>query len=70
MSTTQDGYKQLSVKGQPDLIDEFERAVIQAQADGMLRTGDSKSAAVRRFMRYALDNPEVFEKLSEYDSGT
>ncbi|RDZ65866.1 hypothetical protein C5B90_05815 [Haloferax sp. Atlit-12N] len=63
MSATYDngngGSRNISIKVDDDFVEDFDRALKQGQIEGDLPLDMSRSEAIRRLMRKAIDDPSL-----------
>jgi len=59
--------KTISVRMNEDLVDQFDRAVVQAKADGNLPMDYNRSEAVRDFFKEVADNPDLLLEFVDQD---
>ena len=67
MSTTKDT-KQVTVRADPDLINDLDRALLEARADGHLPMNYNRSDALREAMRMIAEDPSILSEF-EIDNG-
>ena len=63
-STTQ-GTKTISIRVDEELVDEFDRVIVQAKADGELPMDYNRSEAVRDFFSAVSEDPEVIFEVTD-----
>jgi len=64
MSTAKDT-KQVTVRADPDLINDLDRALLEARADGKLPMNYNRSDALREMMRVVAEDPSILSDYSE-----
>ncbi|ELZ87501.1 hypothetical protein C453_04084 [Haloferax elongans ATCC BAA-1513] len=69
MSATPDGgesgSRNISIKIGDDFVEDFDRAMKRGQLDGKLPMDMSRSEAIRRLMRKAIDDPSLLAEDEE-----
>ena len=63
--TSKDKTKNVSLQASEKMVDEFDRALKQAQLNGDIELDTSRSEALRRLMMAAIDNPSLFGEVDE-----
>ena len=58
-----DREKTISIRASGEFVDEFDRALKQAQLDGDVELDTSRSEAIRRLMAAAIEDNSMFEKM-------
>ncbi|SFR37228.1 hypothetical protein SAMN04487947_0578 [Halogeometricum rufum] len=57
----------ISARVDRELLDDFDRALKQAQLDGVVPLDMSRAEALRRLMRLAIDDPSILTGVEEDD---
>jgi len=62
---SKDETKNVSLQASEKMVDEFDRALKQAQLNGDIELDTSRSEALRRLMMAAIDDPSLFGEVDE-----
>lgn len=62
MDENSDREKTISIRANSEFVDEFDRALKQAQLNGSVDLGASRSEAIRRLMAAAIEDPSMFDQ--------
>ena len=62
MDENSDREKTISIRANGEFVDEFDRALKQAQLNGSVSLGASRSEAIRRLMAAAIEDPSMFDQ--------
>ena len=62
MDESSERERTISIRANGEFIDEFDRALKQAQLNGSVSLGASRSEAIRRLMAAAIEDPSMFDQ--------